>query len=1301
MATMTPQEVTRRLTLIAEERGVSGLAAKFQSLEKVMSQTGASIKTVEKQFASQEQRLSAVAKATADLERTATVAFKALAAGAVDAARAENLVTIALEKHNAELLKSKSAADLQTEAINKQKRAYEEEGAALRKAAQAQEFYNRTLGVSSGGSINSQALAAQMRARVLETEAEIARRQAQAEASARAAAAGQARWNDPFRSGLSGKSAAMSADAFGPMFAAEQKAELVRRQAQAEALARSSAEAQARIADPFRSGLSGKSASDSASVFAESFKASEQRTRALVEEGRAVRTAAEAQEYYNRILGVGARNTNGAAIAAQMEARYADVEAEIARRNAAGGNRMAAQSAFARQFSQGLSGKSAADSASVFEAGFAAQAKRLEEIRSRYDQAYKAGRDYAKAVAEINDLHKAGSVTDQQRMAMLQERRAEYRRVMEEEVNGGRLGRLGESPLNRLSLHQARNLGFQINDVITGVMSGQSLPMIAAQQGGQIFQILQDGPGGLGGSIERLGGYLAGLMTPIRLVIGGFTAIAGVVALAFDSAVNRSIAVTQSLNGLGAASGATSSQLMAIARQAASAGGISNISGIQYASQFAGAGIRADLAGRLTGGVRRFSQAFGGDEADNAKMLASAFADPARGAEELNKRLGFLSVALDDEIKKKQALGDLDGARESLFKAYNAALQNAAVQTNGLSEAFHAVKTAASNLWEGLGRLVTPSNLQERLDAAAKIKTPEWNPYTGNAFGNEGESFGDLFRQAMVEAGKRLKAEVEIEANRQSFIDRTRTRLIEDSSLNVGGILARTSSEKALIESQRAYIQVMRETKDAVLANIAAENARNQAMAEAERVLRDYKRAAADEAFLGGARNERERYMRQLQIEQRDLREKTDILRPQASIPDDQYYARVTMRSGTGWFPSPDTQNAFLRNISPLKNFLPPQVDNYTLGPLSKMMSQFGLFSTPEGTVGGWNRGVGSGGGSPRQLTLNRGGFGNASNAPGPVDQNRLANWDANKFGQMMHDAEVAIQAQNRALETQRANFGKSVEEVARFNEQTRMENELARTGIPLTDERAQKIAEVATKYGEATAAQERFKETLATLNDMRSGFMDFGNSMASAFIRGERGAKLLQAGVNSLTNSLQRMAMRMLDKAIFGDQNMSGGLLGSLFSSFMGGGGGVSPLPAGMGSGTGGIYALGGAFSGGNVIPFARGGVVSRPTLFPMANGAGLMGEAGPEAIMPLRRGPDGRLGVSGAGGGGGGVVIINENHTRTASMETKQEKGPDGRTIIRQIIREEVSGMIASGDTDSANRARYGIQARKVMRG
>lgn len=70
--------------------------------------------------------------------------------------------------------------------------------------------------------------------------------------------------------------------------------------------------------------------------------------------------------------------------------------------------------------------------------------------------------------------------------------------------------------------------------------------------------------------------------------------------------------------------------------------------------------------------------------------------------------------------------------------------------------------------------------------------------------------------------------------------------------------------------------------------------------------------------------------------------------------------------------------------------------------------------------------------------------------------------------------------------------------------------------------------------------------------------------------------------------------------------------------------------------------FARGGVIRQGRVRPFASGGVVASPTYFPMQDGTGLMGEAGPEAILPLRRGSDGRLGVA-AGAGGGATVTVN----------------------------------------------------------
>ncbi|OJU27633.1 MAG: phage tail protein [Nitrobacter sp. 62-13] len=85
----------------------------------------------------------------------------------------------------------------------------------------------------------------------------------------------------------------------------------------------------------------------------------------------------------------------------------------------------------------------------------------------------------------------------------------------------------------------------------------------------------------------------------------------------------------------------------------------------------------------------------------------------------------------------------------------------------------------------------------------------------------------------------------------------------------------------------------------------------------------------------------------------------------------------------------------------------------------------------------------------------------------------------------------------------------------------------------------------------------------------------------------------------------------------------------------------GISSLFSGLTAGIGSTGVQANAL--GAIKPFASGGVIGAPSYFPMMDGGvGLAGEAGPEAIMPLTRGPDGRLGVSGSGGGNSITVQI-----------------------------------------------------------
>jgi lambda family phage tail tape measure protein len=146
-----------------------------------------------------------------------------------------------------------------------------------------------------------------------------------------------------------------------------------------------------------------------------------------------------------------------------------------------------------------------------------------------------------------------------------------------------------------------------------------------------------------------------------------------------------------------------------------------------------------------------------------------------------------------------------------------------------------------------------------------------------------------------------------------------------------------------------------------------------------------------------------------------------------------------------------------------------------------------------------------------------------------------------------------------------------------------------------------------------------------------------------------------------AIVEDLTRMVTRMLIiapllKLIQG--LIPGGTFASASAGLSGAGALKSFLPGFALNATGNVYGSNG------VVPFARGGIVNGPTMFPFAKGVGLMGEAGPEAIMPLRRGADGRLGVAASGGAGVNVTVNVD-----AGSSQVQGDGPNANQLGRVI--------------------------------
>jgi phage-related minor tail protein len=170
------------------------------------------------------------------------------------------------------------------------------------------------------------------------------------------------------------------------------------------------------------------------------------------------------------------------------------------------------------------------------------------------------------------------------------------------------------------------------------------------------------------------------------------------------------------------------------------------------------------------------------------------------------------------------------------------------------------------------------------------------------------------------------------------------------------------------------------------------------------------------------------------------------------------------------------------------------------------------------------------------------------------------------------------------------------------------------------------------TDFTTATGQAETLQRALDGL-ETRS--RSFGAALSSALRSAADGSKSLDDILRSLGNRLADIALSAGLKPL---ETMISGSASSLLGSF------------------------------GKLLPFADGGVVSQPTYFPMGGDMGLMGEAGSEAILPLKRGADGSLGVAAAGGGSQQIIF---NVTAADAQSFQKSEAQISSMLARTAMR------------------------------
>ncbi|CEJ13403.1 Prophage tail length tape measure protein [bacterium YEK0313] len=915
------------------------------------------------------------------------------------------------------------------------------------------------------------------------------------------------------------------------------------------------------------------------------------------------------------------------------------------------------------------------------------------------------------------------------------------------------------------SAYAVRNLGFQVNDIATMLASGSSPFQVLATQGGQVFQIWQDQP-----SVFRdFASSVGSVLTPARLATGGLLAMAAAAVYAYSAWADGQKELQRSLVGLGRDSGATLGQLNAIAAATANLRGGSIGENRGTVSALAATGrIGPQMIGSIAGIRRDFAATVGLDAAEANKMLAASFADPARGAETLNAAVGGLNRRTQDYIRYLAQSGHEQRAQQVLLDAIAPRLGRAEELTNFWARAWDRVKVAASGAvttsGEAIDRyLASRGSVESLVDQRIKSLQAEAAgdgvvDRTNGRFLGSRSTFGETQEalQRRLGAERQLNAELQIQLTTQNALVVGAQALTSSTErqASAAALAARNSRvHDAAVDGARRQGQPGQRLVDDIRPLITELETTRR---DAERLMREM--PGSQEYYDAQARNATT--ARALQSRLRDDGRAVFDLNARGAARFRPEFYGLPDEDGNRAL-RPDSFAAILaQRLSPIDNANEAaRVDTLlrqarTAGERgSAAAAQVYLNSRQQGGAAGTQAEVDNAARIARDRELRQSQF-----ALGEAfRQRRDAQIDAAQTLQREIDTmggSIAVQERVRieqqlmtdARRQYRRELGDGAQvplaeaeayrRLAKAMGEARQEQALVRLRQDLTFESQtmfmpdseRRVAQTMRNvYGEgwssqmdsAVAAQIRFNEQLRLTGDLFSGF---GSGMlqdlrSGATLWGALGNQVARVGDRLLSMAMDNAIKQLLGGLMGGSGGMGwlGGLFGIGGGSFAGTPGGSFSYGAGGYTGMGPFMANGGVFGSAGLHPFALGGaftnsIVDRPTLFPFANGTGLMGEAGPEAIMPLQRDSRGRLGVSytpsargqGQGGFTGNVIVNNNGQPVSASVRSDSQ----GNMVIdleamadRMEARQARNISRRNSPIGNAMAGAYGLQQRPVV--
>lgn len=785
-------------------------------------------------------------------------------------------------------------------------------------------------------------------------------------------------------------------------------------------------------------------------------------------------------------------------------------------------------------------------------------------------------------------------------------------------------------------------------------------------------------PGSFMVLLERTGGLhsaLAGLISPFGLLsiagVGSLTAIAA----AFYQGRQETKEFNNAITLTGNYAGQTASSFEEMAHAVSDANHVSAGSIREIADQLIRTGqISGEQLPLLTDATERYAKVASTDAAGAAKLFANAMEDPSRGAIELNKQMHFLTLAQYDQIAAMQKSGDIQSAQLALSKALDDHMKSASIPNLGyVARAWDSVTGAVMHAWDamkGWGR-DSPKVEQIAANNAEIAKLTTLDPNSRFAQGASG-------RLAELRAtNARLQSEMAADtktAQQKALQDRVAQEgIAARAQYNQFKEQFATPAEK---RQQEIAEQMRNLDRIAAAGGQVTPSMRDDAIAKINAKYKDKKQPRA-------------------KIDHAQKQEDGEIARADAAYAKAQAQIAELSKADDARLAKLTEGEKRIIELQQLKNM-----------PLQSRPGKV-ADSQIEAEIAAWNRVIPL----QKQYMENELARKNADAAQ-KSSSHSISQWDLKDTAQIdkyrseadgigMSASQRKILAERMAIEADRR---KAIDDL------------MQKSGAKSDDELQRLYPGQIAAINEAAEARQNkmipaLQQEIDLSQSWSSGWKDaFAKFKDSAENQASAASGVFNAMTNSMTSTLMsffetgKLGWKSFASAVLQEieRIMVAKMVAGLIGSFAGAAFAGSASAAGSSSGGYSDYGAGFQADGGMVTMangggwmsgvqfYANGDVFDRPTVFQHSGGIGVLGEAGPEAVMPLTRGADGKLGVRAAGSGAGDIVINqyvtieSDGSTKTtgdgASSSMLAGMGDAVKNVVRQTISAELrdGGMI-----------------------